>query len=145
MKKNNKNMLLSYVLLFAFFLGVILILNTSGGKINKITYDEFMKDLEQGNVTELVITPRPNSAVYELDGKLKSYKEKEVFNITMPYSDHLVSDMISKANEHNLKVTVKKDPENSSILRLVVNLLPIVLIVGFSAYFLTRHLKMLRD
>ncbi|MBQ6547149.1 MAG: ATP-dependent zinc metalloprotease FtsH [Bacilli bacterium] len=139
MKKNNKNTVLSYLFLFGFFLGVFLILNGSGGKINKITYDEFIKDLEQGNVTELVVIPKPNSAVYELNGKLKDYKDKETFVISMPYSDNLVSDMMTKAKTHDLKVTVKKDPENSSILRLIVNLLPIVLIVGFSAYFLTRQ------
>ncbi len=139
MKKNNKNTFLSYVFIFCFFLTIMFMLNNAGGKINKLTYDEFMKDLDAGSVTELVVVPKPNSAIYEMSGKLKNYKEKETFVISMPYSDNLVSNVMNVANEHNLKVTVKKDPENSSILRIVVNLLPIVLIVGFSAYFLTRQ------
>lgn len=139
MKKNSKNTLLSYLLLACFFIAIVFMVNSTGGKINKLTYDEFVTNLNNGNVTELVVVPKPNSAVYEMNGKLKNYKKKESFVISMPYSDNLVSDMMNKANEHNLKVTVKKDPENSSILRIVVNLLPIVLIVGFSAYFLTRQ------
>ena len=141
MTKNNKkkNTLLSYALIACFFLAVIFLLNIDGEKVNRITYDEFVSNLNSGNVTELVVTPKPNSAIYEMEGKLKDYKAKEVFVITMPYSDNLVSDMMNKANEHNLKVTVKKDPESSSLLRIFVNLFPIVLIVGFSAYFLTRQ------
>ena len=140
MKKNkNKNTILSYALLACFFLGVMFLLHNTGDKVNKLTYDEFVNNLNNGNITELVVTPRPNSAIYQMEGKLKGYKENETFTITMPYSDNLVSNMMSKANENNLKVTVKKDPESSSILRIFVNLFPIVLIVGFSAYFLTRQ------
>ena len=139
MKKNNKNTVLSYVLIFCFFLVVVFMFNNAGGKVNKLTYDEFMKNLNEGNVTELVVVPKPNSALYEMTGKLKGYKEKETFNIVMPYSDNLVSNMMTIANDHNLKVTVKRDPENSSVLRVIANLLPIVLIIGFSAYFLTRQ------
>ena len=140
MKKNkSKNTILSYALLACFFLGVMFLLHNTGDKVNKLTYDEFVNNLNNGNITELVVTPRPNSAIYQMEGKLKGYKENETFTITMPYSDNLVSNMMSKANENNLKVTVKKDPESSSILRIFVNLFPIVLIVGFSAYFLTRQ------
>ena len=139
MKKNNKNTLITYLVIFAFFLTVIFLFNNAGEKVNKITYDEFMNDLSNGQVTELVVVPKPSSAVYELSGKLKDYKEKETFIITMPYSDTLVSDIMNKANETKLKVNVKKDPENSSLLRIFVNLFPIVIFIGFAGYFLTRQ------
>ena len=139
MKKTNRNTLLSYGLMACFFLAVILMLNNAGGKVNKLTYDEFIKDLNNGEVTELVVVPKPNSAVYEMSGKLKNYKEKETFIISMPYSDNLVSDVMKAANQNDLKVSVKKDPENSSLLRVIANLLPIVIFIGFAGYFLTRQ------
>ena len=69
MKKNTKNTFLSYVLFACFLLAVVFMFNNAGSKVNKLTYDEFINNLDEGTVTELVVTPKPNSAVYDITGK----------------------------------------------------------------------------
>ena len=139
MKKNGKNNFLSYDLFILFIFGVLLLLNNPSSKNNKLTYDKFEENLSSGNVTELEITPKPNSSVYELTGKLKGYKENEVFTIRIPYSDNIVSSIVDIASDQKLKVTVNKDPENSSLIRFLVNVVPFVIFIGFAGYFLTRQ------
>ncbi len=138
-KKNNKKNFLSYGLILCFFILVILMLGSFGNKENKLTYDEFMKNLNNGNVTELSLTPKQSSAIYEITGKLKDYKSNESFTIRIPYSDSIVSEIMHASDSKELKVDVNKDPESNSILRVIVNFLPFVLLIGFAFYFLTRQ------
>lgn len=138
-KKDNKRNFLSYGLIFCFFIGVFVIFNSLGSKDNSLTYDEFMKDLNDGKVTELVLTPKQSSAVYEMTGKLEGYSKNEQFNIRVPYSDSVVSEILTIADGKDLKVTVNKDPESSSIWKVIINFLPFVLLIGFAFYFLTRQ------
>ena len=138
-KKNNRNTFLSYMLLILFILGVLLLVKGANVKVNKLSYDEFLKDLNSNKVTELEITPKQSSAIYQITGKLEGYEERETFTISMPYSDSLVSDVVSVAKEKNLKVNVKKDPGSTSIIAILVNFLPFVALIGFAAFFLTRQ------
>ena len=137
--RKTKKTLLSYGLIFLFFLVVLALFAYPTNKVNKLTYDEFMKNLNEGNITELTVTPKLNAAVYNMEGKLKDYKENETFTIKMPYSDNLISDVMKVASEKHFKVNVKKDPESSSLLTIFVNFFPFLLILGFAGYFLTRQ------
>lgn len=38
-----------------------------------------------------------------------------------------------------MEVVVNKDPETSSIITIILNFLPFVLLIGFAFYFLTRQ------
>ena len=138
-KKDNKKNFISYGLIFCFILAVLLVFNSLGSKDNSLTYDEFMKDLNGGKVTELTLTPKQTSAVYEITGKLDGYGRNEQFNIKIPYSDSVVSEILKVADGENLKVNVNKDPESTSIWKVIINFLPFVLLVGFAFYFLTRQ------
>ena len=138
-KKDNKQNFISYGLILCFILAVLLVFNSLGSKDNSLTYDEFMKDLNGGKVTELTLTPKQTSAVYEITGKLEGYGRNEQFNIKIPYSDSVVSEILKVADGENLKVNVNKDPESTSIWKVIINFLPFVLLVGFAFYFLTRQ------
>ena len=138
-KKDNKKNFISYGLILCFILAVLLVFNSLGSKDNSLTYDEFMKDLNGGKVTELTLTPKQTSAVYEITGKLEGYGRNEQFNIKIPYSDSVVSEILKVADGENLKVNVNKDPESTSIWKVIINFLPFVLLVGFAFYFLTRQ------
>ncbi len=138
-KKDNKKNFISYGLIFCFFIAVFLVFNSLGSKDNNLTYDEFMKDLNSGKVTELTLTPKQTSAVYEINGKLEGYSKNEEFTIKVPYSDSVVSEILKVADSESLKVNVNKDPEGTSIWKVIINFLPFVLLVGFAFYFLTRQ------
>ncbi len=139
MKKNTKNSFITYGLFILFVVVVLILVNGANVKINKMSYDKFITNLNNGNVTEVEITPKPDSAVYEVTGKLKDYDKNETFIMRMPYSDNMITNITQTANDKNLKVNVNKDPENSSIVRFLVNVLPFVIFIVFAGYFLTRQ------
>ena len=59
--------------------------------INELSYDEFIKNLNGGKITELTITPKVRTETYKLEGKLDEYKENESFVLYLPYSDEFIS------------------------------------------------------
>ena len=139
-KKNNKRNFVSYGFIILFIIGVFLMSTSFSDKENKLTYNEFIKSLTEGEVTELVITPKQSSAVYTISGKLEDYDKNETFVLKAPYSDSVVSDILSVAKaQEDLEVTVNKDPESSSILTIIVNFVPFILLIGFAFFFLTRQ------
>ena len=54
-KKVVKRSIISYVFLFLVILGVIGIMNFLDTKVNKLSYSEFLTELNNNKVTELVI------------------------------------------------------------------------------------------
>ena len=139
-KKDNKKSFISYGLIFCFFIAIILIFNSLGSKENNLTYNEFINNLNEGKVTEISLTPRQASGIYVISGKLEGYSQNETFNLQVPYTDTVVSEILNTSeNQNELKVTVNKDPDGSSILNIIINFLPFVLLIGFAFYFLTRQ------
>ena len=132
--KINKNTFISYILFILFMIAVVLLVKGANVKVNKLSYDEFLRDLNNNKVTELVVTPKQSSSIYQITGKLNGYKEGETFTISIPYSDSLVTDVVKVANEKNLKVNVKKDPGGTPIVAILANVLPLVLLIGFAAF-----------
>ena len=95
--------------------------------------------MNKGNVTELTVVPRSNSSVYEIKGKLSNYQDKETFVVDVPYSDSIISNIVDIAEKNSLKVTTDKNPENSSLVMIVVNVLPFIILVGLAFYFLSKQ------
>ena len=139
MKKNQmKKTIFSYISLGIFIVAVLFFMNMAGNKVNKLTYDEFYKDLD--NVEELALTPSNSGGVYEIVGKLKGYKENETFYLKAPLSDEVIADIFESAEINQFKVTVNSDPSSSTIFLFLVNILPLVIIVGGGMYFLTKQM-----
>lgn len=139
MKNNVRKNAFQYISILVFFVLIIILVNTFSSKEHEFTYDEFISNLEKGNVTELTVVPRANSSVYEINGKLSGYKEKETFVVNIPYSDNLISNVMSISEKNNLKVKTNKNPENSSLLVILVNVLPFVVLIGLAFFFLSKQ------
>ena len=69
-KKSIKKNLAPYAFLLIFIIGCLIIFKMFNVKVNELSYDEFMKDLNGGKVTELTITPKVRTETYMLEGKL---------------------------------------------------------------------------
>ena len=139
-KKNVKSNLISYGFIIAFFIAVILIVNSMGAKPKEFTYNEFINELNNGTIVELEITPKQSASIYNLEGKYKKGSKKEEFKLKVPYTDTVVSEILEVSKDNKgLKVEINKDPESSSIFTILVNVLPFVIIVGFAFYFLTKQ------
>ncbi len=140
-KKDFKRSLFPYIFLLIFILACLVLFKTFNSKVNELSYDEFMKNLNGGKITELTITPKVRTKTYELVGKLDEYKENESFILYLPYSDEFVSKIIeSKDNETTFDLTVKTDPEASSWLEILVDVVPIVILAGVTIWIFTRQL-----
>ena len=140
-KKTKKSMnLMPYIVLTIVVIGSYIFLNSFSTKINKMDYNELTKEIENNNVKELVVTPKNAAGVYILSGKLNNYGKGETFTVTIPYTDTVVSSIYELAESHNLKVQTNTNPENSTWLTIVVNVVPII-IFGVLAYVMIAKLS----
>lgn len=128
-KKEIKKGLLPYAFLLIFFLGCLIIFKMFNTVVNEITYDEFIKDLNGGKITELTITPKVRTETYKLTGKLDEYKENESFVLYIPKSEEFISKITdAKEGTNNFKLTIINDPEASSWLMVIVNVVPYIIL-----------------
>ena len=139
-KKNNINLriTLPYILLMIIMIFTLFYWNILSKEINEINYSEFSKSLNKGEVTELYITPRNRSGIYSLTGKIEGYKENESFSLIVPLSDNIVTNILERAEEYNLDVETKPNPENSSWANIISSYLPIILLLVSMFYILNK-------
>ena len=136
MNKNTvKKGVLRYLFLVLIIFGVYYLFSVLNQKVNVLTYQELTTVLEQGNVTEMTITPKERAVVYEIRGKLKDYKENESFFIRVPLTDSIIKNVLEAGGNNEFKLTTNADPESSSFWLILINVLPMVLIIGFGFFF----------
>jgi cell division protease FtsH len=137
-KKNNtiKN-LFPYLVLLVVVLFVLTVLNLSGTINHDLTTGELLKELENNTVTEITITPSSTDSVYYIEGKLESYKDKETFTTKVVEKD--LTEITNYAKEHDLEVyDTNKDPGSVSILYIIINILPLVIVIVISYVLFTK-------
>ena len=142
-KKVVKRSIFSYILLAVVILGIFYFMNTLNTKVNTLTYSEFLKDLEDDKITELVINQDASKGIYTLTGKEKDYAENETFSVSGVLSEETLKQIEEAKGENEIEIKVKNDPQSSAWLFFAVNILPLLLIVGvgFIAYqFLGKQL-----
>ena len=128
-KKKKRNMsFIPYLVLAVIVLVAFLYTNTLGNKVNKLAYNEFTSELNNGRITELNVVPKSGSNVYVITGKLGTYQKNESFVINIPYTDTIVSSLYDYSENHNLKLTTNYNPENSMWFNILINFVPIILI-----------------
>ena len=141
MNKNAvKRGLLPYLFLVLIIFGVYYLFSVFNQKVNVFTYDQLVESLESGKVEELSITPKERAVIYEIRGKLEGYKENESFSARVPLSDEVIKVIFEAEDKNEFKITTHADPESSSLLLILVNVVPIVLIVGLGFFFLTKQM-----
>ena len=139
-KKTLKKGLLPYLFLLIVIHGVMYFFNIANQKVNVLTYDEFMNFAGEGKVTELVITPRGSAGLYEVEGTMDGYAENELFIVRMPYSDEIMNKIVVLQQEKGFKMNATADPDSSTFILFLVNVLPMVLLIGGAFFFITRQM-----
>ena len=137
-KKQLKKTIIPYIALGIFIVCVLSFMNIAGKKVNEFTYDEFHKQLE--NITELTVTPSNSGGIYEIIGKLDGYEENEYFYLKAPLSDEVVSEILESSEKNDFKVETYSDPASSAFLSFLVNVLPLIVVVGIGIYFMSRQM-----
>ena len=139
-KKTLRKGLLPYLFLVIIMLGVFYVFNVFDKKVNELTYDEFIEKLEDGKVTELKLVASGSGYIYEVSGKLSGYEENETFTATLPLSEEVMKKIVLASDEQEFKLIVKADPSSSSLLIILVNVVPFVVIIGLAFWFLNRQM-----
>ena len=139
-KKTVKRGLLPYLFLFIAMLGIFYFFNIANKKVNVISYDEFVEKLDSGDIKELNLVARASGYTYEARGKLDGYKDNETFFARLPLSDEVMKKIVEASDNQEFKLEVEPDPDSSTLLLVVVNVLPLVLLVGVAFWFLNRQL-----
>ncbi len=139
-KKTLKKGLLPYLFLAIIMLGVFYVLNVLNSNVHEYTYDEFIEKLDKGKITELKLIARSSGRVYEVSGTLSDYEENESFEATLPLSEEVMKKIVAASDSKRFKLTVEPDPDSSSLLLIVVNVLPIVLLVGGAFWFFNKQM-----
>ena len=140
-KKELKKSLVPYVFLLVFFIGCMIMFKMFNNTVNEITYDDFIKDLNGGKVTELTITPKVRTETYKLTGKLDTYSKNESFILYIPRSEEFISKITTaKDNSNDFKLTILNDPEASSWLSVAIEVVPILILAGVTIWIFTRQI-----
>ena len=138
-KKNMKRNVVPYILLVGLMLVLFYMYKVMSVKVHDLTFNEFMGKITEGIVEKIEVTPSNDGGVYNIEGKLKGYKENESFKVTAPLSDEVIKGLVDGYEKYDYKIEVNKDPSSSTLLVLLVNFLPIILIVGGGLYFLNKQ------
>ncbi len=139
-KKVVKKGLLPYVFLLLVMLGVIYFVSVANQKVNVLTYNEFMTSLEDKEVKEITVTPRDRAKIYEITGTMDNYKENETFFVRVPLSDQVMKKLVEASEVDDFEFNSTADPESSTLLLVLVNILPIALLAFICFWFLTKQM-----
>ena len=139
-KKTIKRGLLPYLFLALIMLGVFYVVNVMNNDVNVLTYNEFMHELNEGNIEKVQITARGSAYTYEARGTLEGYKDNETFFVRLPLSEQVMKKIVEASDVQDFELTAVNDPDASSIWLILINVLPIVLLIGFAFFFFSRQM-----
>ena len=144
MKNNvNKNTvkkgLLPYLFITLIIITIFYFVNVMNNSVKVLSYDEFMKELNDNHVTELEVVTRGGAYTYEVRGTLKGYKENETFFARLPYSEQVMKKIISASDKQEFKMEVKADPDSSAWLVIFVNVFPILIFIVAAFFLFSRQ------
>lgn len=138
--KTMKKGLFPYICLFCIMIVCLLLFDNLNTTTNQFTYDEFIKELDSNEITEINIIPKIRTNTYEVTGKLKNYKENEEFILVLPQSDEFISKITNVADENKFTLNIEKDPDASEWLEFFKEIIPLVILAGGILWIFTRQI-----
>ena len=113
-------------------------MNMANNTIEILSYNEFASQIK--DVKTVTITPSIKGGVYEITGQMKNYDKNKYFYIKTPLSEEVVSQVLTASVENNFTVITESDPSSSTLLLFLVNVLPIVILVGAAFFFISKQM-----
>lgn len=122
-----------YIIIALIFVGIMYFLNYGNKEVHTLTSGQLISEINKETISSIKITPKSSESIYIIEGELKSYDDGESFKAKILEKD--LSIVTEYANKLGKKYKTESDPGSSSILYIIVNILPIVIVV-ITAYFL---------
>ena len=138
-KKTVKRGLLPYLFIALIMLGMFYAMSFTGMKVHELSYDQFIENLDSGKIKELEIVPRTSGYTYDVSGTLDNYKDGESFKSVLPLSDEVMKKIVEASDNQDFKLTTEPDPASSSLLMILVNVLPFVILIVVAMWFLNKQ------
>ena len=141
MKKNNSNYIkqsMPYLVLLLVIVGIMTFYELSQYKVNVLTYDQFISELDKQDVNKLEITAKSGAGIYYITGTLNGYSDKESFEVNAPLSESVVNRVTEYAESNNITLVTGENPERNNIGGVLLNVIPTVLLVGSMLWLLTK-------
>ena len=139
MKKNNvAKQSMPYLVLILVIMGTLVFWNIGQTKVNKLSYDELIGELSKDTVEKIEVTPKSNAGVYTVEGTLKDYAKNETFKVDVPLSESVLAKILTYADNNEFEVKTNTNPENSSIVTILVNVVPFILLIGATIYLFSK-------
>ncbi|WP_226671289.1 ATP-dependent zinc metalloprotease FtsH [Metabacillus litoralis] len=113
-----------YLLIFLVIIGVVSFFTGANPKTEQITYNQFISDLDNGNVTKMTV--QPVRGVFEVRGKMKGYAEDETFLTYIPTEQGL--NRVDQAAANVKELDVAPAEETSGWVTFFTSIIPFVII-----------------
>ena len=139
MKKNNiAKQSMPYLVLILVIMSTLVLWNIGQVKVNKLSYDELISELSKDTVEKIEVTPKSSAGVYTVEGTLKDYSKNETFKVDVPLSESVLAKILTYADNNEFEVKTNTNPENSSLVTILVNVVPFVLLIGATVYLFSK-------
>ena len=138
-KRTVKRGLLPYLFIGIIMLGMFYFFNVANQDVTVLTYNEFIEELNNGQITEVEVVTRVSGYTYEATGKLKGYEENEYFMAKLPLSDEVMKKIITASEKYNFKLVAEDDPDSSSFLLIILEILPFVILIAGAFFIINRQ------
>jgi len=100
-----------------------------GSTPDELSYSDFLDSVRNGTIAEVTISSSPEGNT--ISGRDMNGKEFQSFGMPDP---RLVDDLI----ENNVKITAVPPEQRSVLLDLIINIIPVLLLVGLWVYFMRQ-------
>ncbi|MGC4378620.1 ATP-dependent zinc metalloprotease FtsH [Fictibacillus sp. Mic-4] len=113
-----------YLLIFLVVVAIVSLFNGKNNEVQKISYSELLKDIDQGKVESIEL--QPSGGVYSARGQLKSYEPGKVFETNVPLSPEAARHIEDLAK--TAKVDFKEQEQTSGWVTFFTSIIPFVII-----------------
>ncbi|MFD2831610.1 ATP-dependent zinc metalloprotease FtsH [Corticicoccus populi] len=136
-KKAGRNIILILVLAVIIY-GIFSQFNGSSGLEEELRYNEFVTELEAGNVEQLQIQPDRN--VYLIEGRLQSQEDQESFTSVIPYNSASDLDGILETarSQDGLSFSIEPADEQSPWTSMLFTFIPLLLILFLFLFLMSQ-------
>ena len=132
MNKKRKNSImqsLPYLILVIVICSVLFVYSGGKSNVHDLKTGDFLNYIKENKVTEMTVTPKSDESIYYITGKIDGYKSNESF--TVKIIKEQMDTVTNYAESHNLNLyDTNKDPGSSTVLYILVNVVPILLVCG---------------
>ncbi len=135
-KKNAYKSMTPYVILVIILVALLFLFDNGATKVNNFTTGELLEKIDKEEVSEFTITPKSSDGVYYIEGKLKSYGEKESFKAKVIEEE--ITKITEYAEDNDVKYETNKDPGTNQLLILLVDVVPLLILVVAAYFMFTR-------